>query len=184
MKVISCAGFGGQGILTAGILLAHAGIHNKDTVTWYPSYGAEMRGGTANCVVKINDTPIASPYAKTFDILFAMNGPSVDKFKMTVKPGGTILVNTSMVTLDEKTYPDTVDVFGVPADDLAQQTNNPKGANLVMLGSMIKKTGLFEIELFEKTMCQYFEEKGKAKFNQNNKKALMAGYEVFNKLGE
>ena len=184
MKVISCAGFGGQGILTAGILLAHAGIHNKDTVTWYPSYGAEMRGGTANCVIKIDDTPIASPYAKTYDILFAMNGPSVDKFKMNVKQGGKIFINTSMATPGSKTYPDSVDVFDVPADDLAQQTNNPKGANLIMLGSMIKKTGLFEIELFERAMCQYFEKKGKGRFNQNNKKALMAGYEVFNKLGE
>ena len=104
MVEMICAGFGGQGVLTTGLILAEAGMKLGMNVLWYPSYGSEMRGGTANCTIKFSDKEIASPCAKKIDILMAMNAPAIDKFESSLRPGGLLLVNSSLV--HEREYRD------------------------------------------------------------------------------
>ncbi len=119
-KEIICAGFGGQGVLTAGMLLINAGMEQDKNVLFYPSYGSEMRGGTANCTVKISDKLIASPVSKHPDILFTMNTPAIDKFEDRLKPGGLLLVNSSIVPEDRK-YREDIKVVKIPATDIAAE---------------------------------------------------------------
>ena len=130
-KEIICAGFGGQGVLTAGMLLINAGMEQDKNVLFYPSYGSEMRGGTANCTVKVSEKLIASPISKHPDILFTMNTPAIDKFEERLKPGGLLLVNSSIVPEDRK-YRDDIKIIKIPATDIAAEVRNPKGANLVI----------------------------------------------------
>ena len=118
VKEIICAGFGGQGVLTAGMLLTNAGMEQQKQVVFYPSYGSEMRGGTANCTVKISDTLIASPVADELDILFTMNTPAIDKFERRLKSGGLLLVNSSIVPEDRE-YRRDIHVVKVPATEIA-----------------------------------------------------------------
>ena len=113
-KEIICAGFGGQGVLTAGMLLINAGMEQDKNVLFYPSYGSEMRGGTANCTVKVSEKLIASPISKHPDILFTMNTPAIDKFEERLKPGGLLLVNSSIVPEDRK-YRDDIKIIKIPA---------------------------------------------------------------------
>lgn len=175
MTEIICAGFGGQGILTTGMMLIYAGMDLGKNVCWYPSYGSEMRGGTANCNVKISDGKIASPYCKNIDILFTMNGPAIDKFESIIKPGGYLFVNSSIVN-DERNYRDDITVIKIPTMELAAKVENPKGPNIVMLGALIKATGIFGKSEFSNAMCKYFENKGKGKYNAKNVEAFEAGY--------
>ena len=167
MTEIICAGFGGQGILTAGMILIDAGMEQGKHVTFYPSYGSEMRGGTANCSVKISDKRIASPICKTLDILFTMNTPAIDKFEPILKPGGLLLVNSSVVPA-ERQYRDDIRVVKVDAVDIAKELGNPKGANIVMLGTLAASSDLFKPEYLEKAIDVYFEKKGK----RNSKNGL------------
>ncbi|MEE3362280.1 MAG: 2-oxoacid:acceptor oxidoreductase family protein [Anaerovoracaceae bacterium] len=174
---IICAGFGGQGILTTGILISYGAFKNGNKITWYPSYGSEMRGGTANCTIKISDdNDIASPYAKELDILLAMNEPAIDKFEERVKPGGWLFVNSSIVK-DDRKYRDDINVVKVDTVKLAKEAGNPKGENIAMIGAILKKTGLLTYEQFESSLIKYFTDKGKEKFNDANVAALKAGYE-------
>lgn len=106
MVEMICAGFGGQGVLTTGLILAEAGMKLGMNVLWYPSYGSEMRGGTANCTIKFSDKEIASPCAEKIDILMAMNAPAIDKFESSLRPGGLLLVNSSLV--HEREYRDDI----------------------------------------------------------------------------
>lgn len=175
MTEIICAGFGGQGVLTTGLLIAYAGHNAGNKITWYPSYGSEMRGGTANCTVKISDEEIASPYAKGIDILLTLNEPAIDKFENQVKKGGYLFVNSSMVD-SKKVYRDDINVIKVDTNYLAQKANNPKGANIVMIGAALKETEFLTFVQFEEAMNKYFTEKGKAKFNDLNVAALTEGY--------
>ena len=173
---IICAGFGGQGVLTTGSLIAYCAFDTNRNFTWYPSYGAQMRGGTANCTVKIDDEDdIATPIAKTVDILMAMNSPSVDLFESRIKPGGYLFVNSSLVK--DRTYRDDIKVIEVDTDALAAKANNPKGGNIAMIGKLIKETGIMTIEECDKAIEKYFADHGKAKFSEANKAALMTGYE-------
>ena len=165
-KEIICAGFGGQGVLTAGMLLINAGMEQDKNVLFYPSYGSEMRGGTANCTVKISDKLIASPISKKPDILFTMNTPAIDKFEERLKPGGLLLVNSSIVP-DDRKY----------RDDIAAEVKNPKGANLVMLGALAAHSDLFSIEYMESAIVSFFEKKGKGKFNEKNVACYRRGVE-------
>ena len=160
MSEIICAGFGGQGVLVAGLIIANAAMEQGRHVTWYPSYGSEMRGGTANCNIKISDREIASPYAKKPDILFAMNEASVDKFEPTVRPGGVMLVNSSLTPAGRQ-YRQDIRVVLVPATELAVRLHNERGANIVMLGALAQATGLFEPEYLCRAMEAYFARKGK-----------------------
>ena len=176
LKGIVCSGFGGQGILTTGILLAYAGFENGYKITWYPSYGSEMRGGTANCIVKLSDEEIASPYVQEIDILLTLNEPAIDKFEPKVAAGGWMFVNASLVG-PERTFRDDINVLKVDAEGLAAKAGNSKGANIAMLGAMLKATGLFSLESYEAAMTGYFTEKGKEKFNKLNSLALHHGYD-------
>lgn len=173
---IICSGFGGQGVLTTGLLMAYAFHHNGKNITWYPSYGSEMRGGTANCMVKASDNDIASPYVKKIDILITLNEPAISKFEKQIVPGGYLFVNASLVD-DDRGYRNDIHVIKVDTEKLAEAVGNPKGANIAMIGAVLKKTGILTFEEYNKAMTQYFTEKNKAKFNKKNTAALKAGFD-------
>ena len=134
MHKIVLAGFGGQGVLSLGQILAYAAMAEGKEVTWLPSYGPEMRGGTANCSVIIADKPIASPIVSNPTLLVAMNGPSLDKFADKVTPGGVILVNSSLIA--QKVERKDVRVYYVPANEMALDLGTAKAANIIMLGAI------------------------------------------------
>jgi len=139
-KVI-ISGFGGQGVLLAGQLLAYAGMLSGKQVAWVPSYGAEMRGGTANCSVIISSGEISSPLVEEADAVLAFNGPSLDKFEPALREGGLLLMNTSMVTESHRRR--DVRAFGIPANELAVELGNVRVANIIMLGALAElETGL------------------------------------------
>ncbi|MBP5254389.1 MAG: 2-oxoacid:acceptor oxidoreductase family protein [Lachnospiraceae bacterium] len=129
------AGFGGQGILFSGKLLAYKALLEGKQVSWLPSYGPEMRGGTANCSVAISDTPIGSPIVSKPDILVAMNLPSLDKYENAVKPGGKIFIDSTLI--GRKVERDDVDVYYVPATRLAHEMNADKLANMIITGKLM-----------------------------------------------
>lgn len=133
------AGFGGQGLMLLGKLFCFFEMHNGLHVTYIPSYGAEMRGGTANCSVKISDEPIASPMVPVASTLVVMNQPSYEKFKNRVEPGGSIFVNSSLVEIADP--PEGVNIVEVPASELALEMGDVRNANMILLGVMnyIKK---------------------------------------------
>jgi len=133
LEEVIVAGFGGQGVLSVGMLMAYSGMIEGKNVAWLPSYGPEMRGGTANCSVVISDDLVGSPVVAEADTLIAMNGPSLDKFESQVKPGGLILVNSSLV--ERKVKRTDVKAFYFPVNDVASDLGNLKVANMVMLGA-------------------------------------------------
>ena len=134
------AGFGGQGMLLIGKFVALANMMDGKHVSWLPSYGPEMRGGTTNCSVTVSDEEVGSPMVDHPDVLIAMNLPSLDKFEHTVKPGGLIVVNSSII--DRKVERDDVRVVYCDANHLAEEVHNPKGANVAILGAMMGADGL------------------------------------------
>ena len=139
---IILAGFGGQGILFAGKILAYCGLMDGKEVSWLPSYGPEMRGGTANCSVCISDGLIGSPLVTTPDYLIAMNGPSYKKFIDAVKPGGLVLFDNSIV--EETCERTDITAISLPATDLATDAGLNGAANMVLLGRMLAETNLFD----------------------------------------
>ena len=148
---IIIAGFGGQGIILAGRLLAQTAMNAGKEVTFMPSYGAEMRGGTANSMVVIADEPIASPLVSMPDSLIAMNKASLSKFVSTVKSGGLLIMNSSLI--DSK--PDiekSINILAIPIDDIAIELNSQKSANMVALGAYLQKRGLFSIDAAAKSL--------------------------------
>lgn len=157
MTGIICSGFGGQGVLTMGLILANTAMLAGNEVTWIPSYGAEMRGGTANCSIKISDEPIASPYVNKIDVLIAMNEPSLKKFENDVVPGGMIILNTSIVK--EKPTRSDVKVVEIAANDIAVELNNPRAVNLIVLGTFVGATGVLTKEEMSTGIEKYFEKK-------------------------
>jgi len=174
MLEIVSAGFGGQGVLTTGLIIAKAAMNNGKNVTWIPSYGSEMRGGTANCNIKISDEEIASPFVKKIDVLIAMNAPAIDKFEKNIKPGGTLIVNSSMVK--DREYRDDIKVIKVPANDIANRENNPKGINVVVLGAFVRATNILDKDTFLKEIEDFFAAKGK--INPANRICFEKGYEL------
>ena len=172
MTEIICAGFGGQGVLTTGLIIAHSAMMLGREVTWYPSYGSEMRGGTANCTIKVSDGAIASPYSKAPDIVCALNAPAVDKFESSIKPGGWLFINDSLVPKD-RVYREDINVVRVPMSEIAVECGNPKGANLVLLGAVAAHTGLFKLDELEEQVTEYFARKGK--INPKNSDCLYDG---------
>ncbi len=134
------AGFGGQGVMLMGRILAYAGMRQGLDVSWFPSYGPEMRGGTANCTVVLSDRPVGSPVVEFPRSLLAMNLPSLDKFEPKVKAGGLVLVNSSLIPRPVRR--DDVRVVLVPANDLANEVGNPRGANMVALGAYVAVAGI------------------------------------------
>lgn len=138
------AGFGGQGILFSGKVLAYKGLMEGKNVSWLPSYGPEMRGGTANCSVIISDTPVGSPIVSKPDVLIAMNLPSLDLFENSVKEGGMIFVDSSLI--ERKVQRTDVKVFYIPATKIASDNNVSKLANMIIVGKVLKETKGFENE--------------------------------------
>jgi 2-oxoglutarate ferredoxin oxidoreductase subunit gamma len=166
------AGFGGQGVLSMGRMVAYAGMIKGLNVSWLPSYGPEMRGGTANCGVIVSDDLIGSPVVTDADTLVAMNRPSLDKFEKTLKPGGLVLVNSSLI--DIKVKRDDLEVYYFPVNEIAADCGSSKAANMVMLGAYIKLKGyLTENDLLGAFLKVF----GEAKKNllPLNEKAVTAG---------
>lgn len=173
---VICAGFGGQGVMSMGQLLTYAGMLEGKEVSWLPSYGPEMRGGTANCAVTVSDKPVGSPLiAGDATCAIVMNLPSLDKFETEVEPGGKILVNSSLI--DRKVERNDVDVYYIPANDLAIELGNPKVANMVMLGAYLQTNPTVDtdsvLEAFKKVFGP-----SKEKFVPLNKEALQKGSEA------
>src|SRR3990172_5674177 len=132
------AGFGGQGIISAGKLLAQAAMNAGRQVTYMPSYGAEVRGGTANCMVVVADEPIANPVVTKPDSLIAINKASLNKFGPRIKPGGLLVMNASLIDIAPE-LDETIEVVAVPMDDLAVELGSPKSANMVAIGAYLQK---------------------------------------------
>lgn len=170
-KIIA-AGFGGQGALSIGQFIAYSAMHEGLEVTWLPSYGPEMRGGTANCSVVVSDAPVASPIISTPDCLIAMNKPSLFKFADSVRPGGVIIVNSSLV--EEKVEREDVKVAYVDANKIAIEAGNARTANIAILGAYIALSGLLPYETVYNTIDKLFEKKPKV--IPVNKKAFELGY--------
>ncbi len=173
---IICAGFGGQGVMLIGQLISYAGMLEGKEVSWLPSYGPEMRGGTANCSVMVSDRTIGSPII-TNDATTAivMNLPSLDKFEADVVEGGKLLINSSLI--DKKASRDELNVYYVPANEMAVDLGNSKVANMVMLGAYLELTKIVEVPSVMKALKKVFGE-SKAHLLDINEKALMAGADV------
>ena len=139
-KSLIAAGFGGQGLLMLGQLVAYTGIAEGRNVSWIPSYGPEMRGGTANCCVIVSDDEIGAPVVSEADAIVVMNQPSLEKFKNDVKAGGVLLYNSDLIKLGE-VRPD-VKVIAIPANTIAKEAGSDKVANIVMLGALVKASGI------------------------------------------
>jgi len=158
MKKIVFAGFGGQGIMTLGQIVAIMAMQQGRQVAWMPSYGAEMRGGTANCSVVISDMAIGNPYVLSdIDILCALNTPSVDKFLSRVRSGGTVLINRSIVTDDIAR--DDVRVISIDATNIAATAGSVKVQNMAMLGGLMRAIDLFTIDNVKRVLEDLFQDK-------------------------
>lgn len=177
-KVIM-AGFGGQGIMAIGKILAYAGMLEHKEVSWVPSYGPEMRGGTANCSTIVSDKPIGSPII-TDDATSAiiMNQPSLDKFEKDVIPGGKIIINSSLI--DKKVSRTDVDAYYVKANEIAIELGNAKAANMVMLGAYLELFKPVSLDTVLHAFLKVFGE-NKAKLLPLNEAALKAGAEAVRK---
>lgn len=169
------AGFGGQGMLLIGKFLAMACMLDGKHVSWLPSYGPEMRGGTANCSVIVSDEDVASPMVDKADCIVAMNLPSLDKFEQHVKPGGILVVNSSII--ERKVQRDDITAVYCDAMKIAEDVGNPKGANVAILGALLEKAPIVSVDKMMEAIRIELGEK-KLKFLEGNKKALIAGMEA------
>jgi 2-oxoglutarate ferredoxin oxidoreductase subunit gamma len=169
------AGFGGQGVMMLGKLLSYATCDSTNkNVTFFPSYGAEQRGGTANCYVVISDDMVGAPLGDVMDDLIVMNGPSLNKFIDRLKNGGTLFINSSIVKDEIKR--DDVKVISAPVTELALELGNPKVLNVIMLGVYIGYTGVIDEDIVEKTIVQKLGKK--EKLIPLNKEAFHKGLEI------
>lgn len=176
------AGFGGQGMLLIGKFFAEAAMRSGKHVSWLPSYGPEMRGGTANCSVVVSDKPVASPLVSAPDSVIAMNLPSMRKFEGMVKPGGLLIVNSSIV--EEKCPRDDIEVIYIPASKIAEEIKNPKGANVAIFGAYVaKKLNMVSKEAIIEAIRTELGEK-KMRFFEGNVKALEAGMDFVSSLNK
>lgn len=165
------AGFGGQGILSMGKFLAYSGMYEGLNVSWLPSYGPEMRGGTANCSVILTEDNIGSPIVTHATTLIAMNRPSLDKFEKMVVPGGNIIIDSSLLNRDIERS--DVNSVSIPATKIAESIGNKKVANMVLLGAFIAKTGIVSMD----SILKILKDHGKDTFYDINKEALRRGSE-------
>ncbi|MDO4541059.1 MAG: 2-oxoacid:acceptor oxidoreductase family protein [Syntrophomonadaceae bacterium] len=168
------AGFGGQGVLAIGKFLAYAAMEEGKNVTWVPSYGAEMRGGTANCLVTIGDDEVSSPLTEHPGTAIIMNRPSLDKFEDKIRSKGTVVLNTSLV--DRLPKREDLNVIKIPVNQLAEEINNPRGANMILLGAYLQKTQILEMSAVMDKFDIIFEGK-KANVIEQNRIAFQAGVE-------
>ena len=170
---ILIAGFGGQGVLFAGKLLAYKGMYDGKEISWLPSYGPEMRGGTANCSVIISDTPVGSPIVDKPDVLMVMNLPSLDKYEDAVNKGGKIFVDSSFI--ERKVERSDVDAYYVPATKMAAEAGVPTLANMILLGKLLKETQVLDFEGLDGVFKKIVSAK-RADLIDANLKALEIGY--------
>jgi len=169
------SGFGGQGVISAGILLAYAGMTDGKYVTFFPAYGAEMRGGTANCSVVISSEEIASPVVAYPDTLIVMNEPSLARFEASVRKGGLFLINSSLVAGKPKR--DDADIKYIPANEIAEKLGTIKISNMVMIGAYSKLTGALSFEGLKKSLQKVFP-RAKQEIIDLDSEALKKGMEA------
>ncbi|OAA31881.1 2-oxoacid:ferredoxin oxidoreductase subunit gamma [Kosmotoga arenicorallina S304] len=177
-NILIAAGFGGQGIMLLGQILATAAMYDNKHSTWLPSYGPEMRGGTANCTVVINDEPIGSPVTDTPGELIIMNIPSLLKFEPSLKENGLLILNTSVVDREPKRQ--DIDLVKIDANKVAEEIGSTKISNMVMLGAYIEKTGAVTVESVEKALRKKLTGK-KAALIELNLKAIESGIKLARK---
>ena len=173
---IIMAGFGGQGIMLMGKLLAMAGMLDNKQVTWFPSYGAEMRGGTANCTVVISDQAIGSPIVARPWASIVMNQPSMEKFAPRVKPHGVLMINESLIT--GRPSRDDLEILALPITEAADKLGHVKVANIVALAAFCAKTQVVSWGSLEKAMDKAFYSKNKQDLIEINHRAILAGREM------
>ena len=169
------SGFGGQGILFSGKFIANKGLIQDKNVSWLPSYGPEMRGGTASCSVIVSDGAVGSPIVSAPEILIAMNLPSLDRYESSVKKGGIIVLDSSLI--ERKVFRDDVTVFYVPATKLASDNEIPTLANMIIVGKVLKETGEYDEEAIIATLKKIISAKHASMFDMNLK-ALKLGAEL------
>lgn len=172
-KRILIAGFGGQGVLFAGKVLATAGLILDTQVSWLPSYGPEMRGGTANCSVILSDTVIGSPIVNTPDILIAMNLPSLDKYEDSLPAGATLIYDSSLISRPVKRT--DISAYAVPATALADEKELSTLGNMILLGQMLAKTDVVSLEVIEAALRSVVSAKH-ADLLDKNLQAIRLGY--------
>lgn len=172
IKVIF-SGFGGQGVLSMGFTLANAAMLEGRYVTYLPSYGVEVRGGTANCTIVVSDEEIASPVASEPEFIVAMNQPSFARFQSVLSSGGLICVNSSIV--DTSSARTDIEILAVPTSELAEKLGTIKVANMVMLGALIRASNIISFEFLTDHLPEILGE-GKSKLIKLNKEALDVGY--------
>ncbi len=168
------AGFGGQGVLSMGQFLTHIAMNAGKEVSWVPSYGAEMRGGTANCLVTISEEEISSPLTENPMAAVIMNRPSLDKFENRIKPNGTLVINSSMV--DRAPQRDDLNILHMPVNQIAADIGNARGANMIILGAYLQQTGIVEVEQALEYLGVVFKGKSESIIEQN-RAAFLAGVE-------
>lgn len=166
------SGFGGQGIISAGILLAYSGMVDGKHVTFFPAYGAEMRGGTANCSVVVSSEEVASPVVSRPDSLIVMNEPSLTRFEPALKPEGLLLINTSLISSKPKRA--DINPISITANQIAEEIGSIKVANMVMIGSLINHTKAVSLESVIKTLPKVYP-RAKKEILDMNVEALKKG---------
>ena len=170
---ILIAGFGGQGVLFTGKFLAYKGLLEEKQVSWLPSYGPEMRGGTANCSVILSDDPVGSPIVSNPDALIVMNLPSFDKYEASVVPGGKVFVDSTLI--GRKAQRTDIEAYYIPATKMAAEAGIPTLANMIILGQMIRRTGAISMDDLVDAMKKIVSAK-RAELIEMNIKALETGY--------
>jgi len=173
-KQMLFSGFGGQGILFAGKFIAYKGLMEEKQVSWLPSYGPEMRGGTASCSVIVSDEPVGSPIVSKPDVLVAMNLPSLDKFEATVAPGGMIFADSTLI--ERKVERTDVNVFYIPATQLASENGMATLANMIIVGKILKELGEYDEEKITDALKKVISAK-RADMLETNLKAMRIGAE-------
>ena len=171
---IRISGFGGQGVISAGVLLAQAGLEDGKEVSFFPAYGAEMRGGTANCSVVVSSDEVSTPIVSAPDTAIVLNEPSLAKFEPMVKPGGLLIVNTSLV--NSKPVRKDIRVLNVPCNEVAAELGNGKVMNMVAMGAFAAATGAVSIDAIAKALPKVYK-KLKPEVIELNVKALKRGAE-------
>ncbi len=170
---ILIAGFGGQGVLFAGKFIAYKGLLENRQVSWLPSYGPEMRGGTANCSIILSDDPVGSPIVSTPNVLMVMNLPSLDKYENAVVKGGKVFIDSTLI--GRKIERDDIEAFYIPATKMAQDAGIPTLANMIMVGKMIRETGMVSFDNMTDALKKVVSAKH-ADLLDVNLKAIEAGY--------
>ena len=170
---IILSGFGGQGVLFTGQLLAYTGIAENLYVTWIPSYGPEMRGGTANCTVILSEEEIGAPVVRYPKVAMVFNSPSFDKYAPLVKGGGLLIINTSLINSNCDRGDIVVDA--IPASDIATELGNMKMANMVMLGALVRRTNIVSLDSVKHQLGLHLSARQR-KWLEPNKKALDRGF--------